>query len=200
MSKIFWFDIETTGLDPQKNDFWQIAFDVEIDGELVATHEFRVRPHDMNSIDPQALAIGRVTTEQLLEYPLPSTVFPQFLALLAQYVDQFKKGDVFIPAGYNVANFDVPFLRNFFKKMGSRYYGSWFSNYPLDVYHLTIAAHALVGEILPKYKLVDVCSHYGIPLSEAHDARYDNKATRQLCYLLRDLYFKGFNRKSSIEF
>ena len=188
--KIFWSDVETTGLDPVKNDIWQIAFEVQVNGEVVATHDFKMCPEDLTHVSPEALAIGGVTLDEIKSFPPAIKIFNTIKGIMREFVDPFKKGDKLIPAGYNCHHFDIPFIREFFRKMGDKYYGSWFSNYPLDVYHMAIAAHTLVGTVLPKYKLADVCAYHGIVISEAHNARYDIKATRELCYLLRDLYFK----------
>ena len=198
--KIFWFDVETTGLGPVKNDIWQIAFEIVIDGELVATHEFKMRPTNMATINPDALAIGGVTTQALEAFPPTVEVIPMIQSILSKYVNKFQREDKLTPAGYNIVRFDIPFLRETFKKIGDKYYGSYFSNYALDVYHMAIAAHILVDDPLPKYKLVDVCAHHGISLSGAHDARFDIKATRELCNLLQDLYFKDPRKPVSIFF
>lgn len=190
MKKLFWFDLETTGLDPIRNDIWQIAFKIDVGDSFSGPYDFRMRPIQPDNISEEALAIGGVTREEVMSYPSAAEVFEKIKKILRQYVDPFDKADKYIPSGYNVAHFDCPFLREFFRKMGDKYYGSWFSNYPLDVFQLVISAHALVDEVLPKYRLADVCAYYGIALDKAHNARYDLEATRELAFLLRDLYFR----------
>jgi len=190
--KFFWFDCETTGLSPQLNDIWQIAFKIVIGGEVVAAHKFECRPTNMNTdrLSPEALAIGGVTPEYLAELPPSAHILRAIQDILKNYMDKFNRSDKLIPAGYKVCDFDVPFLREFFKKCGDKYYGSFFSNYPVDVYYMILACHAACGIQHPKYKLVDMCELYGVPLDHAHDALSDITATEKIFALLKDLYFR----------
>ncbi len=192
MNKFFWFDCETTGLDPKLNDIWQIAFKVVVGGELAAVHKFECRPTNMNTdrLSPEALAIGGVTAEYLAELPPAKRVLCDIQEILGHHVKKFEKNDKLIPAGYKVADFDIPFLRELFRKCDDKYYGSWFSNYPVDVYYMLIAVHASCGIVQQRYKLVDMCQLYGVPLEHAHDALSDITATEKIFNILKDLYFR----------
>ena len=44
MNKIFYFDTETTGLDPKRHDIIQLAYIVEINGEVKEEGEFKLQP------------------------------------------------------------------------------------------------------------------------------------------------------------
>lgn len=193
--KILWFDTETTGLDPVKNDIWQLAAEVDVDGQVVEKFEIKCQPRSIANCSEQALEVGGITRDQLMQLQEPQVAFMQLEVFLGRH-GKAK----FYPGGYKVADFDSPFLQKFFLKAGSNSYSSWFYWYPIDVYYLTLAAHAAAGVMLPKYKLVDVCAHYGIPLTGAHDARYDIQATRELFCLLRDLHFKPQNSIRPIVF
>lgn len=184
MKKALYFDVETTGLSPYKNDIIQFACLVEINGEIVEELETKVRPFDFSTIDQKALDTNGLRLEELYDYPHPKEVYQQMCKLFGKYVSKFDKNDKFAPAGYNV-RFDVDFLSNFFKKNGDKYYGSFFSWRLIDpIYKLYEMDYE--GRIaLPDYKLATVCTHFGIPL-QAHDALSDIRATRQLRYKLAE--------------
>jgi DNA polymerase III alpha subunit (gram-positive type) len=198
--KILWFDTETTGLDPVKHDLWQLAAEVEVNGHVVEKFEIKCQPRSIANCSEQALEVGNITRDQLLKLPEPQVAFMQLEVFLGRFGSKARGSEKFYVGGYKVADFDSPFLQQFFRKAGSESYPTWFYWYPIDVYYLVLAAHAAAGVMLPKYKLVDVCAHYGITLTGAHDARYDIEATRKLFCLLRDLHFKPQNSTRSIAF
>jgi DNA polymerase III alpha subunit (gram-positive type) len=59
--KLFFYDLETTGLDSQKNAIHQISGKIIIDGVEKTTFNFKVRPFIGALIDETALKIGGVT-------------------------------------------------------------------------------------------------------------------------------------------
>ena len=187
MKKAFYFDVETTGLNEWKNDIIQLAWIVEINGEIRDTGVTHVRPFDFTTIEPKALETNGMKLEELKDFPHPQEVHDGLLQLLGKYVNKYDKGDKFHPAGYNV-RFDVGFLQNFFKKNNDKYYGSWF-NWKLVDPLAKLYEMDYEGRIsLPDYKLSTVCAHFGIPLM-AHDALSDIKATWELRKHLSTLKF-----------
>jgi len=182
MKKAFYFDVETTGLNPFKNDIIQIAALVEINGEIKGEFVSNVKPFDMENIHPKALETNGVTKSELIKYPEPNQVYKELITFLAKYVNKFDKNDKFAPIGYNV-KFDIDFLNNFFKKNQDKYYGSWFSWRYVDplaiLYHMDYRRKIALAD----YKLSTVCHHFGIPI-EAHEALSDIRATRELLYAL----------------
>ena len=67
--KLFFYDLETTGLDSQKNAIHQISGKIIIDGVEKTTFNFKVRPFNGALIEETALKIGGVTEEQIMQYP-----------------------------------------------------------------------------------------------------------------------------------
>ena len=184
MKKALWFDVETTGLNPKRNDIIQLACMVEIEGNIVETWESKIKPCDTTTIDHRALEVNKLRVEDVLKYPEPKSVLKEFQKVLSKYVDKFNRGDKFAPAGYNV-QFDINFLSSFFEKCGDNYYGSYF-NYksidPLRIVHIMDYERQID---LPNYKLATVCRHYNIPIEGAHEALADIRATRELFKMLR---------------
>ena len=183
-NKIFYFDTETTGLDPQKNDIIQLAYIVEIDGEVKEEGEFKLQPINYDTVEKGALEVNKITIEQLKTYPQPQLVHGQIVNLLDKYVDKYNKMDKFLPAGYNV-KFDMDMFRQFFFKNNHKYFGSYFGYHMLDpvTFLMFLELKGLIK--LDSYKLVDVCKYFGIEL-DAHDALSDIKATRELVHKLME--------------
>lgn len=184
--KIFWFDTETTGLDPKKQDIIQLAYMVEIDGKIIEDGQFFMQPFDYKAIQPDALQIHGLTVEKIKTFQPPQEAYKQIVAVLSKHIDKFNKADKFYPAGF-CSRFDQDFLKAFFEKNNDVYYGSWF-NYksldPIGILHYLDA----VGKIsLPNYKLATVCEHFGIKI-KAHDAISDIKATRELAQKITDTF------------
>lgn len=191
-SKVAYIDVETTGTDPTRHGIIQLAALFEIDGTIDRELNLRMCPLRTHTIDPEALTVTNTTEEQIRAYPHPADQFKVFESTLAYYINKYDKFDKFVLCGYNVANFDVQFLRQFFidnavtrkdRKYGN-YYGSWFF-WPTRDAQTYLAEHITENGLrLPNYRLGTVCEHFGIPI-DAHDALSDIHATRTLYRALR---------------
>lgn len=175
MMKILYFDVETTGLDSEENDVFQLAGAIEINGRIQEEFNFDIRPFNLANVSPEALQVTQKTFSELESYPNSVLIHDEFVRLLSKYVDKFDKADKFYPAGYNV-QFDIDFLRSFFFKCGDRYYGSWFNYRWLDPYPVLHILESLGYLKLDNYKLETVCDYLGIDI-DAHDAMSDIRAT-----------------------
>lgn len=188
MSKILYFDVETTGLDPVRHDIIQLAGIIVADG-AEEEFEFKIQAVHPENASQEALDVHHYTLEDIAQFTPAREAYNQFTALLSKYVNKFDKNDKFTPAGYNV-RFDIDFLNNFFKKNDDQYYGSFFNWKPADPLPIL---HFLdyCGKIkLPNYKLTTVCEHYGIEI-QAHDALSDIRATREVIKRIYSDYFRG---------
>lgn len=185
--KILWIDCETTGTDPLIHDIWQLAYLIEIDGEIVDGENMYIRPWNTKNIEDRALEVGGTTIDKLLKIDLE---LPQAVANVkrswVKYVNKYDREDKFVIAGYWV-NFDAGFLRQSFHKAGDKYgIGSWCFSPCLDVASFVAVAIAKHGFRFPNYKLETVCDRLGIPI-QAHDALSDIYATRTLYQALGGL-------------
>jgi len=180
--KILFFDLETTGLNPAKNGIHQISGEIVIDGETKEQFDFKVQPNPKCLIEQQALDIAGVTSEQVLAYPPMIEVYAQFIAMLAKYVDKYKKTDKFFLCGYNNASFDNNFLRGFFLQNGDNFFGSWFWSNTLDVMVLATTFLASKRHEMENFKLMTVAKCCGIKIDESklHDASYDIYLTKEV--------------------
>ncbi len=176
--KVFYFDLETTGIDPRKHGIIQMAYIVEVNGKIKEEGNMLIRTFPGDHIDNEALKINGRTHDEIGGFMPPKEAYDNIAKVFGAFIDKFNKFDKFYPAGYNVG-FDLDFLSEFFKKSGNKYFGSfinWKRIDPLPVLYYK----DFKGELqLPNYKLATVCEHYGIPLV-AHDALSDIRATREL--------------------
>ncbi len=182
--KIFYFDLETTGLNPDKNGIHQLSFIIEINGEITKSVNVNIQPFPTDEIQPDALKVANVTQEQIFgpDYLLPQTAYKRLVATIEQYVKRYDKTDKFFLAGYNSQSFDSQFLRKFFEKNNDKYFGSYFWTANLDV--MILAAQRLINQRpqMPDFKLATVAKTLGIQTddSQLHNAYYDLHLTRQI--------------------
>lgn len=183
--KILWFDTETTGLDPVRNDIITLAGIIEIDKQIVDKIYLKIQPTNWDSISEEALKINGITKEELKSFDSPRAAHQKLTAWLSKYCNKFDSKDKYQPAGYNVT-FDTLFLGEFFKKVGDKYYGSWVDYHKLDVATLAMFLH-LTGKIkLESYKLVSLAKYFGIEF-DAHNAQADIEVTREICYKMMEI-------------
>lgn len=179
MKKVLYFDVETTGLDPVKQDIIQLAGIIEVEGEIVDYFNLALQPFNYDTIDLGALTVNNTSIEMLKGYPDPKVSYLSFITILEKYCDKFDKEDKYYPAGYNVS-FDLNFLAEFFKKNNDKYLGSWLNWKALDPLPLFRFLDWSDDISLPNYKLETVCNYLGFEIEDAHDALSDIKATRKV--------------------
>ena len=175
MGKLFFYDLETTGVKYWKNGVHQISGAVVIDGKVEERFNFSVQPFPGCLIEDEALAVASVTKEQVDAYPSMNIVYKELVAMLSRYVDKYDKTDKFHLVGYNNASFDNQFFRAFFVQNGDNYFGSWFWADSIDCYVLASNHFRDVRSTFFDFKQKTVASRLGIDVDEArlHDAEYD---------------------------
>ena len=188
MKKLFFFDVETTGLDPAVHDIVQLAYIIDRDGEIVDTGDLYLRPSPGGSIDPDALRVQGRTLEQVMAFPPASDAYHTLIGRLSLHIDKFNRADKLYPVAYCGIQFDYPFLQNFFKRQDDPFFGSWYNHRVIDP--IVLARTLDFKDILvsPDLKLHTVCESFGVPLSQAHDALADVTAMRELFYKMVDLF------------
>lgn len=190
MEKIFFFDLETTGVKHWKNGIHQISGCVVIDGKMLDRFNFKVKPNEKAVIEDEALAVAGVSRETIMSYPEMSVVYSEIIKILAKHVDKYNKADKFHLAGFNNASFDNQFFRAFFVQNAKtpkevefgNYFGSWFWADSFDV--MVLASYYLRDKraSMVDFKLMTVAKACGIEVDESrlHDAEYDIDLTWQI--------------------
>lgn len=180
MTKILFFDLETTGLDDVINGIHQLGGCIEIDGVVVEEFDFKIKPAKHLFIEDEALKVSGITRETIETYESESLVYQKFITMLSKHINKFDKQDKAFLSGWNNIHFDNRFLREFFIRQGDKFFGSWFWSNSIDV--MVLASEYLKHERpdMPNFKLVTVARELlpEIDESKAHDANYDIEMTR----------------------
>lgn len=182
--KLFFFDLETTGVNHWQHGIHQISGAIEIDGKVEDWFNFKVAPNPKAKIEAEALAVGNVTVEQIQAYPPMTDVYKELIELLTKYCNKYDKKDKMYLVGYNNASFDNNFLRAFFIQNNDQYFGSWFWSNPIDVFILATMKLMDKRTQMQDFKLRTVAEAFGLPVmhEKLHDALYDIELTRNIYY------------------
>lgn len=191
--KYFFLDVETTGVDRQKHNIFQIG-GILTDPDLNILDQCNItfRPHSLEYVDDGALEKTKMTREALSSLPLSSEeAYASFIGILSRHCNKFDKKDKIHFVAYN-ASFDVDFMREWFAKNGDTYFGSWFWNPPICIMQSAAWLTQRVRGALPNFQLGTVCQSAGLGWDEnaAHDAHYDILKSLELFKYLQDLNAK----------
>jgi DNA polymerase-3 subunit epsilon len=180
--KLFFFDLETTGVKYWRNSIHHISGDIVINDELKQSFNYRVQPYHKADIEDAALEVSGTKREDLKEFARFEDVYSDIVAMLGQYVNKFDKKDKFHLVGYNIKGFDTEFVRAFFLQNNDQFFGSWFWSVPIDVIVLAQTMLMPVRHTMKDFKLHSVASKLGITVNDKrlHDAAYDNHLTREI--------------------
>ena len=175
-------DTETTGLNAYSNGIWQIAGVLDVEGTVIREFNYKTRPLPTDKIDQKALDVGGITKHDLDSFENSAAeTLKELKILLGDYIDPFDTKSKMFFMAYN-ANFDQDFLRQWFRKLGDNYFGSWFWTPAIDV--MALAGHYLMSERqkLVNFKLGTVAKHLELNIKTAkqHDALYDAQLTREI--------------------
>lgn len=187
MSKLFFYDLETTGINPSINGIHQISGMIIIDNKIRERFNFKVKPYENSRFDESALKVGNVTEAQINNYPTRYQVFPELIEILSKYVNKFDRTDKFHLAGFRIDSFDNLFFRKFFEQNGDTFFNSWFWSDSIDIsslasFHLQDERSKMVN-----FKLFSVAEKLGIQVdkTQLHDAEYDVWLTVQIYYKIQ---------------
>ena len=196
MSKVFWFDCETTGIDPVRCAILQLSGLIEIDGRIEETVDLYMRPllgkekplyKDKSDTDDEiwdsALEVNEWTREEIAEQPHPKKAIDSLKTTLEKYVDKYNRSDKFVCAGKNV-KFDISFLRECFRKTSNKYFGSYFFSVARELESIVAEMILQKGLRLEDYTLETLCDHFKVKIN-AHEAMSDIIATRSLYNVLK---------------
>lgn len=150
------FDVETTGLVPDKNEITEIGAVKIVNGEITERFQTLCKPHQ--SISAEITKLTGITNDMVANEHSPEEIIEDFLLFAGDSV----------MVGYNV-NFDYQFIQLTAKKVDKL-----FTNEFRDC-----MGDAKEKLFLPNYRLGTVVAHLGVTLDNAHRALYDATATAE---------------------
>ena len=190
-SSIFWYDYETTGINPRNDRALQVAgirTDAQLN-EIAAPVNLYCQPSDDILPHPAACMITGITPSQLAERGMGEAEF-----MTRVHAELAAPGTC--GAGYNTLRFDdevtrYSLYRNFFDPYAREWQGG---NSRWDLIDMVRTAYALrpEGIVWPEeegrvtLKLERLTAANGIDHGQAHDALSDVRATIALARLMRD--------------
>ncbi len=151
------FDVETTGLVPDKNEITEIGAVKIVNGEIVERFQTLCKPNQI--ISKEITSLTGITNEMVENERPPEEIIEDFLF--------FAKDSIMV--GYNV-DFDYQFIQ-FAAKKKDKFFNNEFRDCMGD------AKNKL---FLSNYKLKTVVEHLGVTLNNAHRALYDATATAEV--------------------
>jgi len=181
-----WLDVETTGLDADKNGIIQLACLMEdTKGKVIDEFEITIKPFEGCIYDKGAEKIHGKSEKVIAKYTDEHEAIHLFIEWLEEQQISRKQFSI---AGYN-SRFDQDFITAWFGRTKKNYW-TFFNYYDIDVFAL-VKILDLGGYINKKYckKLEAVCDSFGLKF-DAHDALNDIKATRKLYKKLMKKYIK----------
>ncbi len=163
------FDLETTGLDPEKDEIIEISGIQVRSGQMTGRFSTLVNPG--RPIPPDAARINGITDEMVREAPALKTALQDFLA--------FVGNDRLV--GHNIHSFDLKFLsagalRELHRHINNDYVDTLY----------------LARNLLPlsRFRLTDVASYFHLETAGAHRALNDCMINWQCYEEMRKLWEK----------
>lgn len=177
-------DVETTGLDPEQHEIWQLCV-LPLNALLEPHKDFlpfymEMKPERIDNIDPKAINLGIADVGKLIFNAMPTDKVQD---LFVEWFEKLKlaPGKKIVPVAHNFF-FDRPML---VKWLGGALYNDIFHYHPRDT--MVIAAFlndrqdsASLPLPYTRLALKNVCSKHSIDIPMAHDAMQDCLATAKL--------------------
>tara|TARA_B100001540_G_C15768487_1_gene625156 strand:- start:685 stop:1302 length:618 start_codon:yes stop_codon:yes gene_type:complete len=177
-SRLNWFDLETTGLNPFKDEIIEVAV-LNNDGNK---YDSLVKPK--KRITPFITNITHITNEMVEEQPDEETVLKKFVEFIK--ANNPEKHPIYL-IGHNIHGFDMPFI----KAKCAKYKIKFPKVYALDTMRMS---QYVLNE--RSHRLEWLCELFGIDNKNAHRAMSDVYATQTVyCNLCK--FFKRDTKKST---
>lgn len=174
MGKIVLFDLETTGVNTQEDRVVQIAMLKLENGVEVDKYETLVDPQCV--IPTEASEVHGITNDHVKDAPLFEEI--------AEEVYNFMAGcDI---GGYNVVNFDMPFLAYEFDRCGMVVF---------DWEYMVADAFKIFQKNSPRDLAAALQYYCQKEIEDAHDAMADTRATQEVLRAQVSKHWEGnYNR------
>jgi DNA polymerase-3 subunit alpha (Gram-positive type) len=187
------FDLETGGLDENKNPITEFACIVYCSESFEEKFRFEsfIKPYDNLILEEGALKHTGINLEMLET----GILINELVDLLSEVFKTFTYGSSRfkykpILVGHNICKFDIPFVKYAFNRQGLNLH-DYVEHYSEDT--LFLGRTKWKGEI-NKFNLEACCKAAGIELIDAHRAMNDVEANKKL----HEFLIKTLRQKQSI--
>jgi len=177
--RLVWFDLETTGFNPFKNEIIEIA---ALDNE---GNKFERLVKPIKPVPKKVTEITSITNEILLDKPLIQDVMQPFVDFIKG--DETSRKPIYL-IGHNIHSFDMPFVKAKCAELDIK-----FPNV-LMIDTMRMSQFILTDQW--SHSLASLCSLFGIDNKNAHRALSDVYAT-QIIYCNLCVIFKRDFKSSS---
>lgn len=166
MTSYVCFDLETTGLSPEKDEIIEIGAVKVVEGKVVDRFMRFVKPD--RKISEMVTQITGITNQMVAEAGPTDKIIFDFLQFCEDYP----------VLGHNLM-FDYRFMGRYAKK--------YYMDFEKDGVDTLKIARKVLTE-LPSRSLESLCEHYGIVNAAAHRAYHDALATAKIYQTLKHYY------------
>lgn len=189
------FDLETGGLDENKNPIIELAFiailrdkqgNLYIDEAL--SFNSLVLPYDKKLvIEEEALKVNKITLEVLKEKGNKAeTIIEVLLEMIGELNPTKNEKYKPILVGHNIDSFDKKFLKHFLKVCKAPDLETLFDSSTIDTYKISKLIFEGADKI-DSLKLENVCRYFDIKMKNSHRAYDDAFANAQLFIKFQNL-------------
>lgn len=190
MAVILFYDLETTGLDPEKCGIHQISGAFVVNGRIEESFNYHVKPKEGCLCSEKAMEMAGHTYEEMMasdEYLPMNEVFKKVYDRIIYYCGGLNEkglvdwGKKIYTGGFNIHKFDGPFMRQWFLDNGANSKGDpyfewgWVTSGEIDVMLIAEPILMRVRTRMKNFKQYSVAMALGIPVEEErlHEAGYD---------------------------
>lgn len=162
--RLLLIDVETTGLDPQRDSIVQIASCVLEKDDLHEERHFESLVRPDTTMTESARDVHGLSDAQLESAPQLAEVIERF--------SRYAPTDAIL-CGHNVG-FDASFLRSAYQRLNREYP---FDYHTVDIWSLAFFILGAEGLSTGPFNLNQLCALYGIPRGRHHSALEDVRAS-----------------------
>lgn len=137
MYKILFLDTVTTGMNPEACCIYRLGCIYTENGQETKRLDLRMRLYNNARISEQSLWICGESRSSLAVYPSQEEAFKTFIDFLDSVVDVKNPNDKLFIGGFNVATFDIPFLRQWFIRNNNEKFRNYFHMQAIDMMIIT---------------------------------------------------------------
>jgi DNA polymerase III epsilon subunit family exonuclease len=172
------FDVETTGLNAQKDRIIELGAVIFEEGKIIDTFSSLVNPHQ--AIPYPVTRVNHITNEMLVNAPEEKDIYPSFI----DFMGNSLSGETIICA--HNARFDTSFLKETFNRLG----------YYANVHYVdTLALSQHLIRDIEDHKQSTIGEYFHIHNENAHRASSDAEVCGKILWRLMDYSMMDYARR-----